>query len=73
MTEAQARTAANLVIGTAAVGTMYVILRTPPLRRVAWQLTRRWVTGPLLVWTATELRRAWDVSGASRRGPAGTH
>jgi hypothetical protein len=66
MTEAQARTAANLVIGTAAVGAAYAILRTPSLRRAVWRLTKTWARGPLLVWTATELRRAWDASGEPR-------
>jgi hypothetical protein len=66
MTDQQARTAANLILGAAAAGAAYVVLRTPRLRRAAWQLARSWAAGPLAAWAATELRRAWDESG--RRG-----
>ena len=63
MTEQQARTTANLVMGAAALGAAYVVLRSPQLRRVAWQLARSWASGPLAVWAAGEVRRAWDESG----------
>jgi hypothetical protein len=36
------------------------------LRRLAWQLARSWARGPLAVWTATELRRAWELSAPAR-------
>lgn len=62
MTEEQARTVANVVLAVAAVGAAYYVLRTPPLRRLAWQLARAWLTGSLPVWFATEVRRAWDAS-----------
>ena len=63
MTEQQARTTANVVLGAAAAGAAYLVLRTPRLRRLAWQAARSWVRGPLAVWAATEVRRAWDQSG----------
>ncbi len=66
MTEEQARTAANAVMAAAMAGTAYAVLRAPRVRRLAWQLARSWVRGPLAVWAATELRRAWDLS--SRHG-----
>ena len=62
MTEQQARTAANVVMAAAAAGTAYAVLRTPRLRRLAWQLARSWARGPLAIWAATELRRSWDLS-----------
>jgi hypothetical protein len=62
MTEQQARTAANVIMIAGAVGAAYYILRTPPLRRLVWQLARNWATGPLMLWGATEIRRAWESS-----------
>ena len=66
MTEQQARTTANVVMAAAAAGTALAVLRTPRLRRLAWQLARSWARGPLAIWAATELRRSWELSG--RRG-----
>ncbi|HTL45479.1 MAG TPA: hypothetical protein VL262_14145 [Vicinamibacterales bacterium] len=66
MTEHQARTAANVVMAATAAGAAYAVLRTPRLRRLAWQLARSWARGPLAVWAATELRHAWDVSDHAR-------
>jgi hypothetical protein len=47
----------------AAGGAAYAVLRTPRLRRLAWQLARSWARGPLALWAAAELRRAWELSG----------
>jgi hypothetical protein len=60
MTEAQARTTANVVLAAAVIGAVYYVLKTPPLRRKVSQMARSWAAGPLVVWTATEIRRAWD-------------
>ena len=57
MTEQQARTAANVVMAAGAAGALVYILRKPPLRRLAVQLARSWVRGPLVVWAAAELRQ----------------
>ena len=70
MTEDQARTTANLVIAAAAVGAAYYVLRTPPLRRAAWQIAKRWAAGPLAVWLVTEVRRAWDESASVAAVPS---
>lgn len=51
-----------------AVGAAYYIFREPRLRRLAWQLARGWATGPLVAWSAAEVRRAWDASAT--RHPA---
>jgi hypothetical protein len=66
MTEAQARTTANVVLATAVIGAAYYVLKTPPLRRRVWQLARWWAAGPLAAWTATEIRRAWETSASAR-------
>jgi len=63
MTEQQARTAANILMAAAAAGTALTVLRTPRVRRLAWQLARSWARGPLALWAATELRKAWELSG----------
>jgi len=64
MTEQQARTAANVVMAAGAAGAALLILRRPPLRRLATQLARSWVKGPFLVWALAELRQAWVESGS---------
>jgi hypothetical protein len=63
MTENQARVAANVVIAAAAIGAAIFVMRTPKLRRMAWQLARQYATGPLAAWTAGTVRGAWDASG----------
>jgi hypothetical protein len=65
MTEAQARTTANVVLATAVIGAAYYVLKTPPLRRRVWQIARSWAAGPLAAWTATEIRRAWEGSAST--------
>ncbi|HEX5476026.1 MAG TPA: hypothetical protein VFX12_15315 [Vicinamibacterales bacterium] len=66
LSEAHARTTATILLGAAAAGAAYAVLRDRRLRRAAWQLARRWATGPAAAWMATELRRAWDESGSRR-------
>ena len=74
MTEHSARTVANVVLAAAAVGTAYVVLRNPPLRRLAWSLAVAGLTRQLPQWLSRELRTAWEESGSVRRpglsGPA---
>jgi len=64
MSEEQAERVANILIGVAAFAAAYFILRTPPLRRMAWQLARTAIvtTGP--GWLMAEARRAWNESGS---------
>jgi hypothetical protein len=69
MTEKQARTVANTLMAAAAVGAAVVVMRSPKLRRLAWQLARQYARGPLAVWAATSVREAWDGS-AARLPPA---
>jgi hypothetical protein len=69
MTDDQARRIANVVIGAAAAGAAIYVLRTPPLRRLAWRLAVTAVTGPVAAWFMAELRTAWEES--ARSGPPG--
>ena len=73
MTEAQARTTANVVLAAATIGALYYVLKTPPLRRRVWQLARAWAVGPLAAWGATEIRRAWDESASARMGSSASY
>jgi len=66
MTQQQAQKVADAVIAVAAVGAAIVVLRSPKLRRMAWQLARQYAAGPLAAWTATTVRQAWDESGTRR-------
>jgi hypothetical protein len=63
MTDDNARRVANVIIGAAALGAVWYVLRTPPLRRLAWQLTVMAVTSTLPTWFGRELRQAWAASG----------
>ena len=62
MTEKTATTIANGVLAAAAVGAVYVIWRTPPLRRMAAGLMLSALTGALPAWFGRELRDAWSAS-----------
>ena len=66
MTEAQARKTANVVLALAAAGAAYYVLRTPSLRRAAFQLAGVALTGAIPAWFSDELRRAWIESAGDR-------
>jgi hypothetical protein len=66
MTEDQARKTANIVLGVAAAGVAYYVLRTPSLRRTAFQLAGAALTGTLPAWFSGELQRAWKESAGGR-------
>lgn len=57
---------ANVVVGAAALGATYYVLRTPRLRRVVWQLTLATVTGFIPAWITQEIRASWDASAMPR-------
>ena len=62
MTRDAARTAANLVLASAGVAAAYVVLTTPPLRRLAWIGLRVWLGASVPAYLLTEVRRAWMES-----------
>ena len=65
MTEKQARTVANGIMAAAALGAAIVVLRSPKLRRMAWQMARHYARGPLAVWAAGSVRDAWNASAST--------
>ena len=67
MTEDSARKTANLIIAAAALGAAVMVLRNPKLRRLCWQLGRRYASGPLAAMMAMTVRDAWNESGRSPR------
>jgi hypothetical protein len=62
MTERTARTVANVVIGAAAVGAAYIVVRTPSLRRLAIGLAMTGLTRGLPAWVTREAQHAWSQS-----------
>jgi hypothetical protein len=58
---------ANVILGIAAAGAAYYVLRTPRLRRMAFQLAGAALTGTVPAWLGGELHRAWTASGARSR------
>jgi uncharacterized membrane protein len=64
MTDANARTVANVVLVTAGVAAAYVILTKPPLRRLAFRAVEFWLGASLPVFLLTQAREAWVESGS---------
>ena len=62
MREETARTAANVIMATAAIGAAVVVLRTPALRRLAFGLARTAITTGIPVWLSREIKVAWENS-----------
>ena len=62
MTHQHATRVANVVIGLAAAGAAYYVLRTPALRRMAWGLATTALVSTLPTWFNRELRQAWADS-----------
>jgi hypothetical protein len=63
MTSTNARTVANVVLASAGVAAAYVIITTPPLRRVALRVARIWLGASIPVYVANQVREAWVESG----------
>ena len=63
MTEDNARRLANVILGAAALGVAWYVIKTPPLRRLAWRLTVTAVTVRVPAWFRRELQQAWAESG----------
>lgn len=63
MTDANARTAANVVLVSAGVAAAYVILTKPPLRRLAFKAARFWLGASVPLYLLNQAREAWVESG----------
>ena len=63
MTDANARTVANVILVSAGVAAAYLVITTPPLRRVALRAVKLWLGASVPVYLAHEAREAWVESG----------
>jgi hypothetical protein len=61
-----ARTVANVVLATAGLAAAYVVVTTPPLRRLAFRASRMWLGASLPVYLLSEIRQAWMESQPDR-------
>lgn len=68
MTERQAETVANLVIGAAVLGAAVYVIRTPALRRAVLGAARNALVAGLPAWLLAETRHGW-AEGADRHQP----
>jgi hypothetical protein len=62
VTESGAHTAANLVVAAMGVAAAYVVLTTPPLRRLAIRGVRVWLGASVPIYLARQVRQAWMES-----------
>ena len=63
MTQSSAEKVATIVIGVAAAGAVYYVLKTPGLRRAAWRLSLAALTGTIPAWVSQEIKASWEASG----------
>jgi hypothetical protein len=63
MTDRTAQRIADVTLAAAALGVVYVVARTPPLRRMVVGLAMTALTGALPAWLAREAQHAWAQSG----------
>jgi len=62
MTRSAARSVANVVLFSAGVAAAYVVVTTPPLRRLAANGLRWWLGAGVPAYVASEVRQAWMQS-----------
>ena len=65
MTDANARTAANVILVSAGIAAAYVILTRPPLRRLAFTALNLWLGASVPAFLVNQAREAWVESGRS--------
>ena len=64
VTDANARTTANVLLASAGVAAAYVILTRPPLRRLAFQMARLWLGACVPLYLADQPRLVSRPSGS---------
>ena len=69
MKEETARTVANVLMATAAIGAAVVVLRTPTLRRLAFGLARTAITTGIPIWLSREIKESWEKSRQAPSAP----
>ena len=62
MTSETARTISHALVISAGAAAAYVVITTPPLRRLALRAARLWLGASIPVYLATEIHRAWVES-----------
>jgi hypothetical protein len=67
MTTESARTASTLILVSAGVVAAYVVLTTPPLRRLAFMGVRLWLGASVPAYLLSQVGHAWAESGSARR------
>jgi len=67
MTTDSARTASNAILLAAGVAAAYVVLTTPPLRRLAAMGVRLWLGASVPVYLVSQVGRAWAEAGHGQR------
>jgi hypothetical protein len=65
VTSATTRTVANVVLASAGVAAAYVVLTTPPLRRLTIRAVRLWLGASVPAYLLEQTRRAWVESARS--------
>lgn len=63
MTQSSAEKVATVLIGVAAAGAVYYVLKTPRLRHAAWRLSLAALTGTIPAWVSQEIKASWEASG----------
>jgi hypothetical protein len=58
-----ARTVSNAILVAAGIAAAYVVLTTPPLRRLAGRGVRVWLGASVPVFLLNQARQAWVESG----------
>jgi hypothetical protein len=67
MTSESARTASTLILVSAGLAAAYVVLTTPPLRRLAATGLRLWLGASVPAYVLSQVARAWAESAPPRR------
>ena len=67
MTTDSARTASTVILMSVGVAAAYVVLTTPPLRRLAVVGMRLWLGASLPAYLLSQVGRAWAEAGEARR------
>ena len=67
MTSTAARSVANVVLVSAGVAIGYLVIKNPPLRRIARGALRAWLGAGIPAFVLTEIGRAWIQSASGPR------
>jgi len=66
MTSANARTVGNVVLISAGVAAAYVVITTPPLRRLVLRGIQVWLGASIPAYMTSQVREAWAQSARPR-------